>query len=75
MKVLKANDGFLWADVTPVAESLWYTGDWDLYAIYDDGSEIEHLIESEQELERLVKEKTTIAIELCLINDIINIQN
>ena len=29
MKVLKANDGFLWADVTPVAESLWYTGDWD----------------------------------------------
>ena len=71
MKVLKANDGFLWADVTPVAESLWYTGDWDLYAIYDDGSE--HLIESEQELERLVKEKTTIAIELCHLNEITNI--
>lgn len=71
MKVLKANDGFLWADVTPVAESLWYTGDWDLYAIYDDGSE--HLIESEQELERLVKEKTKIAIELCPIEEITNI--
>jgi hypothetical protein len=71
MKVLKANDGFLWANVTPVAESLWYTGDWDLYAIYDDGSE--HLIESEQELERLVKEKTTIAIELCPIEEITNI--
>jgi hypothetical protein len=71
MKVLKANDGFLWADVTPVAESLWYTGDWDLYAIYNDGSE--HLIESEQELERLVKEKTTIAIELCPIEEITNI--
>ena len=68
MKVLKANDGFLWADVTPVAESLWYTGDWDLYAIYNDGSE--HLIESEQELERLVKEKTKIAIELCPIEEI-----
>jgi hypothetical protein len=73
MRVLKGYDGFLWADVTPIAESLWYTGDWDLYAIYDDGSE--HMIESEQELEALVKEKTTIAIELCLINDIINIQN
>ena len=71
MKVLKANDGFLWADITPVAESLWYTGDWDLYAIYDDGSE--HLIESEQELDSLVKEKTTIAIELCPIEEITNI--
>jgi hypothetical protein len=68
MQVLQANDGFLWADVTNVAESLWYTGDWDLYAIYDDGSE--HLIETEQELESLVKEKTTIAIELCPIEEI-----
>jgi hypothetical protein len=68
MQVLQANDGFLWADVTNVAESLWYTGDWDLYAIYDDGSE--HLIESEQELESLVKEKTRIAIELCPIEEI-----
>ena len=68
MQVLQANDGFLWADVTNVAESLWYTGDWDLFAIYDDGSE--HLIESEQELESLVKEKTTIAIELCPIEEI-----
>ena len=73
MKVLKGYDGFLWADVTPIAESLWYNGNLDLFAIYDDGSE--HLIESEQELDLLVKEKTTIAIELFLINDIINIQN
>lgn len=71
MRVLKANDGFLWADITPIAESLWYTGDWDLYAIYDDGSE--HLIESEQEIDALVKEKTTIAIELCHLNEIINL--
>jgi hypothetical protein len=73
MRVLKGYDGFLWADVTPIAESLWYNGNLDLFAIYDDGSE--HLIESEQELDLLLKEKTTIAIELCLINDIINIQN
>jgi hypothetical protein len=71
MRVLKSCDGFLWADVTPVAESLWYNGNLDLFAIYDDGSE--HLIESEQELDLLVKEKTTIAIELCLIEQIINI--
>lgn len=71
MKVLQANDGFLWADVTPIAESLWYSGNLDLYAIYDDGSE--HLIESEQEIDVLVKEKTTIAIELCHLNEIINI--
>jgi len=68
MQVLQANDGFLWADVTPIAESLWYTGNWELYAIYDDGSE--HLIESEQEFESIVKEKTTIAIELCPIEEI-----
>jgi len=68
MQVLQANDGFLWADVTPIAESLWYTRDWELYAIYDDGSE--HLIESEQEFESIVKEKTTIAIELCPIEEI-----
>ena len=68
MQVLQANDGFLWGDVTPIAESLWYNGNLDLYAIYDDGSE--HLIESEREFEFIVKEKTTIAIELCLIEEI-----
>ena len=61
----------MWADVTPIAESLWYNGNLELFAIYDDGSE--HLIESERELNLLLKEKTTIAIELCLTNDIINI--
>jgi hypothetical protein len=71
MKVLQADDGFLWADITPIAESLWYTGNLDLYAIYDDGSE--HQIESEQELDLMVKEKTTIAIELCHLHEITNI--
>ena len=68
MQVLQANDGFLWGDVTNIAESLWYKGEWDLYAIYDDGSE--HLIESEPEFESILKEKTTIAIELCPIEEI-----
>lgn len=68
MQVLQANDGFLWGDVTNIAESLWYKGEWDLYAIYDDGSE--HLIESEREFESILKEKTTIAIELCPIEEI-----
>lgn len=71
MRVLKGYDGFLWADVTPIAESLWYNGNLDLFAIYDDGSE--HLIESEEELNLLLKEKTTIAIELCHLNEITNI--
>lgn len=68
MKVFKANDGFLWADVTTIAESLWYQGDLELYAIYNDGSE--HLIETESEMVGLLKEKTTIAIELCFLNEI-----
>jgi hypothetical protein len=71
MKVLKANDGFLWADVTQIAEGLWYTGDWDLYAIYDDGSE--HLLENEDDLIFYIKQKNIIVIELCPIEEITNI--
>ena len=73
MKVLKANDGFLWADVTQIAEGLWYTGDWDLYAIYDDGSE--HLLENEDDLIFYIKQKNIIVIELCPIEEITNIKN
>jgi hypothetical protein len=68
MLVFQANDGFLWADVTPIAESLWYQGDFDLYAIYDDESE--HLIESEREFVSVIKEKTRVCIELCPIEEI-----
>ena len=71
MKVLKANDGFLWADVTQIAEGLWYTGDWDLYAIYDDGSE--QLLENEDDLIFYIKQKNIIVIELCPIEEITNI--
>jgi hypothetical protein len=68
MKVYQANDGFLWADVTPIAESLWYNGNLELYAIYDDGTE--HLLEDEQDLNLHIREKIIIAIELCPIEEI-----
>jgi hypothetical protein len=68
MQVLQANDGFLWADVTHIAESLWYKGEWDLYAIYDDNSE--HLIENEDDLIFYMEQKNIIAIELCPIEEI-----
>jgi len=71
MKVLKANDGFLWGDVTNIAESLWYKGEWDLYAIYNDGSE--HLLENEQDLIFYMEQKNIIVIELCPIEEITNI--
>jgi len=68
MQVLQANDGFLWGDVTHIAESLWYKGEWDLYAIYDDNSE--HLIENEDDLFFYMEQKNIIAIELCPIEEI-----
>jgi hypothetical protein len=40
MQVLQTKDGFLWADVTSIAESLWLRQDFELYAIYDDQSEV-----------------------------------
>ena len=49
MQVLQANDGFLWADVTHIAESLWRSQEFELYAIYDDQSE--HLLYRESEFE------------------------
>jgi hypothetical protein len=68
MQVLQANDGFLWGDVTNIAESLWYKGEWDLYAIYDDGSE--HLLENEDDLIFYMGQKNIIVIELCPIEEI-----
>ena len=68
MKVLKANDGFLWADVTHIAESLWRSQEFELYAIYDDQSE--HLIYKESEFEEAMRDKCIIAIELCPIQEI-----
>jgi hypothetical protein len=71
MKVLQANDGFLWADVTSIAESLWRSQDFELYAIYDDQSE--HLLYKESEFEDAMRDKCIIAIELCFLNEITNI--
>ena len=68
MQVLQANDGFLWADVTQIADMLWATQDFELYAIYDDGSE--HLIENEWQYQSAINENIIIAIELCPIEEI-----
>ena len=69
MKVFQAMDGFLWADVTPMAEDIWYNGGiFELYAIHEDGSE--HLIESESDLVKAIKYKNIIAIELCFLTEI-----
>jgi len=71
MKVLQAYDGFLWADVTPMAESLWQSQDFELYAIYNDNSE--HLINTQNEFEEAIRENCIIAIELCPIQEITNL--
>jgi hypothetical protein len=71
MKVLKANDGFLWADVTSIAESLWLRQDFELYAIYNDQSE--HLIETQNDFDESIRLKDIIGIELCHLNEITNI--
>jgi hypothetical protein len=71
MRVLKGYDGFLWADVTSIAESLWRSQEFELYAIYDDQSE--HLLYKESEFEEAMKDKCIIAIELCFLNEITNI--
>jgi hypothetical protein len=68
MQVLQANDGFLWADVTDIARSLWLSQDFEMYVIYDDQSE--HLLNTESEFEGAVRDKCIIAIELCFINEI-----
>jgi len=68
MKVLQANDGFLWADVTSIAESLWLRQDFELYAIYDNQSE--HLIETQNDFDESIRLKDIIVIELCPIQEI-----
>lgn len=68
MKVFQAYDGFLWADVTPIADLLRSNTDLELYAIYDDGSE--HLIENEWQYLSAINENNIIAIELCNIAEI-----
>jgi len=68
MKVYQAYDGFLWADVTEMAENLWRSQDFELYAIYEDQSE--HLIYKESEFEEAMRNKCIIAIELCPIEEI-----
>jgi hypothetical protein len=68
MQVLQTKDGFLWADVTSIAESLWVRQDFELYAIYDNQSE--HLIETQNDFDESIRLKDIIVIELCPIQEI-----
>lgn len=68
MQVYQAKDGFLWADVTSMAESLWLRQDFELYAIYDDQSE--HLIQTQNDFDESIRLKDIIVIELCPIQEI-----
>jgi hypothetical protein len=68
MQVLQTKDGFLWADVTSIAESLWRSQEFELYAIYDDQSE--HLIETQNDFDESIRLKDIIVIELCPIQEI-----
>jgi hypothetical protein len=68
MQVLQTKDGFLWADVTSIAESLWLRQDFELYAIYDNQSE--HLIETQNDFDESIRLKDIIVIELCPIQEI-----
>ena len=43
------RNGFIWADVTKKAREIYASGTFDLYALYDDGTE--SLIESPEDLE------------------------
>lgn len=43
------RNGFIWFDVTKKAREIYASGTFDLYALYDDGTE--SLIESPEELE------------------------
>ena len=73
MKVYKTWDSFLWADVSHIAEILWQSQDFELYAICDDQSE--YLINTQNELEEAKNNNCIIAIELCFLGDIINLNN
>lgn len=68
MKVFQTLDGFLWADVTSMADMLWGKQGIELYAIYEDGSE--HLIENEWQYLEAINENLIIAIELCFLTEI-----
>lgn len=68
MDILKTNDGFLWLNVTHMAIDVWHSTNFELFAIYDDGSD--HLINNTNELKEAVLNNCIIAIGLDYINNI-----
>jgi hypothetical protein len=68
MKVFKAKDGFLWADVRPMSKILWQSKHFELYVLNDDGTE--SLICDDNDFDDAINYNCIIAIELCFLNEI-----
>ena len=63
---VKIIDGFVWLVVTNKAKEVWDSNLFELFAVYDDGSE--GLIDSEDSLKEALDKKLIIAIEGANIN-------
>jgi hypothetical protein len=63
---IKIVDGFVWLVVTDKAEELYFSDLFELYAIYDDGSE--SLISSLEHLTSELENGIDIGIEVGFIN-------
>ena len=63
---IKIVDGFVWLVVTDKAEEIYFSDLFELYALYDDGSE--SLIESFEHLATEIANGTNIGIECGFIN-------
>jgi hypothetical protein len=67
MKLLQANDGFLWADVTEKAKDIFQL---EMFELYNVNYENESLIEDIDTLNELLENGTPIYMELCPIEEI-----
>ena len=67
MKVLQANDGFLWADVTEKAKDIFQL---EMFELFNVNYENESLIEDIDTLNELLENGTPIYMELCPIEEI-----
>lgn len=60
--IIRTKESFIWLGVTEKAEEVYKSGLFELYALYEDGSE--GLIESEEELNRALEMGADIGIEV-----------
>ena len=63
---IKIVDGFVWHVVTEMAENIYFSDTFELYALYDDGSE--SLIVSFEDLQTCLEFGLDIGIEVGKIN-------